>query len=321
MRSVSLVLLTVFLFTIAPACRKSASATVFVDPALATLVPADTMLLAGVRMEQLAKTRFWQDYIKTKRVTMVEDFRKRTGLDPAKDLWEILMTSNGKPDGTLVLIRGKFADMGMEPKLDLPGAQRMSWKGFTMIGDAKNAVLFLNPSTAAAGPTDALHRLVDNRNNISGLPPELDERIKKIPSTNQAWFVAKVEGRIPELGGPASGGGGNGNASASMGMLSNLARLAQSLRFATGALDLREEFHANIDLQATSDQQADRLGGAIRALLGLGRLSTGEKQREVLSVYDGMRVTKEADVVHFVAGIPYPVLEKAAAELPMLGVK
>ncbi len=289
-------------------CRRQGSPNVFVDPALAALVPADTVMLGGVRMEQLAKTKFWTDYVQKGRVPMVENFRTRTGIDLGKDLWELLVAASVKD--SLVLIRGKFSDMGLEPKLQREGADRFTYKGMTLIGDQRNAVLFLNPSTAAAGSTESLRRVVDNRNNITGLPADLDQRIKKISSTNQAWFVSQLgTGVIPELGGV--------NAGAFTGIL----QLARSVKFATGAVDLRTEFDGHVDFETTDPQSADRLGGAIRALLGIGRLRTTDQQREVLSVYDGMHVTKENTSVHLTAEIPYSVLEKAAAELPMLGAK
>jgi hypothetical protein len=304
MRYVSVLLVsTLFLL----GCRKEGSSTVFIDPALATLVPADTVYLAGVRMEKLADTRFWREYVVKGRVPMVEEFRKRTGLRPEKDLWEIIVA--GTPTHATVLIRGKFSDMGLEPKLEREGAQRMSYKGFVMIGDEKTAVLFLNPSTAAAGMTEQLRAIVDNRDKITGIPPELQKRISTIPSTNQAWMVTPLRGVLPGMDGLKAGAFGG------------LAKLMNSVTFATGALDLRMQFSAKVDFETTDPQAAEQLGGTIRGLLGLGRLNTGDRQREVLTVYDGMQVTKQGNVVHFTTDVPYDVLEKAATELKMFGVR
>lgn len=259
-------------------------------------------------MEQLAKTKFWTDYVQKGRIQMVENFRTRTGIDPGKDLWELLVAAS--PKDSLVFIRGKFSDMGLEPKLQREGAERFSYKGMILIGDQRNAVLFLNPSTAAAGSTESLKRIVDNRNNVTGLPADLDQRVKTIPSTTQAWFVSKLgAGVIPDLSG------------ANAGVFTGIVQLARSVRFATGAVDLRTQFDGHVHFETTDPQAADRLGGAIRGLLGIGRLRTTDQQREVLSVYDGMRVTKENTAVHLTAQIPYSVLEKAAEELPMLGAK
>lgn len=300
-------LLLIFLVALLAGCNRQPSATVFVDPALATLVPAETVLLAGIRMQKLVETPLWRDYVLKGRVGLVEDFRKRTGLNPEKDFWEFLIASDAKD--AVVLVRGKFADMGMEPKLQREGVERFSYKGFTLVGDEKNAVLFLNPSTAAAGSVPTLRRLVDNRNNISGLPSDLEQRIKKIPSVNQVWFASKVGGVLPALSNNTPG------------MLTNLSRLAQSVEYASGGFDFRQQVQGAIDMEAHSGQEADRVGGAIRALLGLGRLNTGDRQREILSVYDGLTVERRDTLVRFSANVPYSVLEKAAAELPFLGLR
>ena len=87
-------------------CRRQGSPNVFVDPALAALVPADTVMLGGVRMEQLAKTKFWTDYVQKGRVQVVENFRTRTGIDLGKDLWELLVAASVKD--SLVLIEQVF---------------------------------------------------------------------------------------------------------------------------------------------------------------------------------------------------------------------
>jgi hypothetical protein len=286
-------------------CNRQPSSNVFIDPALAVLVPPDTIALAGVRMNQLAKTPFYRDWVEKRRLTFVEDFRRRTGLDPTKDLWELLITSDGKSG--LVLVRGRFAEHGREPKLDLEGARRFSYKSYTLIGNDETAVVFLNPTTAAAGRTPDLHRLIDRRHEVTGLPPALESRARAMSSTNQAWFVMNVAGQLPaSLGAEAPG------------MLAGLARMAGNVEFVSGAVDLRQAFRANVTAEAGTEQEAEQIRGALRALLGLGRLNTREDRREMLTVFDGMQVSRESKVVRFSTDIPFDLLEKAAAQIPAL---
>jgi hypothetical protein len=288
-------------------CRREGPSNVFLDPALAVLVPPDTIMLAGVRMQQLAQTPLYRDWIEKRRVPALEEFRRRTGLDPAKDVWELLAASDGK--GGLVLVRGRFAAQGQEPKLDLEGARRFSYKGYTLIGSDEHAVLFLNPTTAATGRTQELQRLVDQRSNITGLPPALDARVKAIPSSNQAWFVANVAGQVPDLSGMNAG------------LLTGVLRLVRTIQFATGALDARQAFRSYAALETGNEKEAEQLRGALRAILGLGRLNTQEDRREMLSVFDGMQVVREGAVVRFSTDIPFELLEKATDELRIPGVK
>ena len=106
-------------------------------------------------------------------------------------------------DGTTtwVMLRGKFAEMGMEPRVNREGAQRLGYKGYTMLGDERMAVLFLNPTTAVAASaagTTPHHR---QPRAGTGIPAWLQAQINNIPSTNQAWFA----GVLPEIGQIAGG--------------------------------------------------------------------------------------------------------------------
>lgn len=283
-------------------CSRRASPTVFVDPALAILVPADTFALAGVRMEQLTRTPFYTEWVMKQRVRAAEQFRKESGLDLA-NLWEILVAWHEKTP--LVLVRGRFADQGREPKLELPGAQRFSHKGYTLIGDERYAVVFLNPTTAAAGATAELRSLIERRNTISGIPPMLQERIGKLSSDNQTWFAAQVPKITPEV--PAS----------APPLLANTLRLARTVQFASGGLDLRRAFRAKVQMETASDAEAERIRGTIRGLLGIGRLGTPENRREMLTIYDGMQIEKgSSPIVTFSTDIPFELLAKVLPEIP-----
>jgi hypothetical protein len=294
-------LLLVVALALAAGCKRT-SPTVFVDPALAVLVPPDTIALAGVRLQQLAKTPYYREWVEKRRLEFVEDFRRRTGLDVTKDLWEVLIASDAKQ--AVVLLRGRFSEQGQEPRLNIEGARRFGYKGYTFIGTDEAAVVFMNPSTAVAGPTPAVRRVIDRRNEVTSLPDALQSRINSIPSTNQAWFVANLSGRIPDIG------------ERNAGMWTAIARLGKAMQYAKGGLDVRERFRANIWLEAETEKDAEEFRGAVRALLGLGRLNTGEDRREMLTVFDGMQVARDGRVVHFSTDIPFDLLEKSA--LPYL---
>ena len=180
------------------ACRPKPSPNIVIDPALITLVPADTIWLAGARMDPIRSTEIYKKYVVNQKIQMLDEFTKKTGLDPRSDLWEFLIAGDGKE--VLVMTRGHFSEMGLEPKLNIEGAERMSYKGFTMQGDERAAVVFTNSSTAIAGPTSALRRLIDHRSQSDGGPPKwLTERAAAIPSTNQIWFVGSVANQLGKL--------------------------------------------------------------------------------------------------------------------------
>jgi hypothetical protein len=175
------------------ACQRSPSPSVFVDPALAVLIPQGTTLLAGIRMERLRETSFYREF--AGEAITLHSFLRRTGLDAETDIWEYLIASDGTR--TVTLMRGKFSEMGLEPRSNKPGAQRISRAGVTIIGDERGAVGFLNPTTAIAGSLDAVVLATGGRHESTGVPQPLGKLIAEIASKNTLWFAST--GPAPEF--------------------------------------------------------------------------------------------------------------------------
>lgn len=177
------------------ACHQAPSPTVFLDPALAVLVPRDTTLLAGVRMQRLRATSFYAEV--AKEAPRLSRFRGDVGLQDDADVWEYLIASNGSD--WVALMRGKFSEMGMEPRSKKTGAMRISHKGVSVIGDERGAVAFLNPTTAIAGPVSAIKKALDERNSNTGVPDPLERLARELSSSNETWVVSvgPVPGFLP----------------------------------------------------------------------------------------------------------------------------
>ena len=89
-----------------------------IDPALTSLIPPDTILLAGARLDKLQETPIYKQHLANRTVPLIDDFPKQIGLQvKRKDLWELLLISDGKQ--SVVLGRGKFADEA-EPRIESP---------------------------------------------------------------------------------------------------------------------------------------------------------------------------------------------------------
>jgi hypothetical protein len=280
-------------------CNRQPSATVFIDPALGPLVPADTIMMAGIRMKQIVDTPFYRKHIVGQQVEFIEEFKKQTGLDPTKDFWEILFTSDGKE--SLVMMRGRFSEHGLEPKINKEGFQRLGYKGYTLLGNERNAVVFLNPSVGVAGSTSGLRRMIDRRDAGGGIPAVLQERISRIPSTHQIWFAASVAGRLPDLG---------QNDSA---MWGNAARLAQTVQFASGGIDVSFGFRASAVLETTSEEDARRIRDTLRGLVGIGRLTTSRERPELVRLYDSIAIGLDGKNTTAKADVPSDLVDEAMA--------
>ena len=166
----------------------------------------------------------------------MEDFARQTGLDPQKDLWELLFVSNGK--NNVLLGRGKFANE-MEPRLEKGGAKRFGYKGYNLIGDEKAAVVFISSSTAAMGATDSLRYLLDQRGTSKGPPPALQALMKDIPSDTQFWAAY--------AGGPVDLG--------FTGNLANITKFINSIESGSIYFDLRAGLNGVAVGQCATDQE------------------------------------------------------------------
>ncbi len=286
-------------------CRPKPSPTILIDPALITLVPADTIFLAGARMEPIRATEVYKKYVQDKKIDTLDEFTKKTGLDPRADLWEFLIAGNGKD--TMVMARGHFAEMGLEPKLDIEGAQRFTYKGFTLLGDEARAVVFTNSSTAIAGSTAVLRRLIDHRTQPdAGAPKWLTERAAAIPSSNQIWFVGSVAGQLEKIMPKGAGQG------------LNAGQFLDALQLLTVQIDLLTGVKIHAEGLCVAEPDARRLNDALRAALGLARLSTGDANPQLLRLIDGAKVVQQQKAVLVDTNWPLSAIDELIKLAPPL---
>jgi hypothetical protein len=268
--------------------------TVKVDPSIATLVPSDTVMLVGTRLEALEKTEVFQKNFAKRDIPQIREFAEKTGIDARKDLWELLFVSNGKTG--VLLARGKFADDMMEPELERHGAQKFTYKGLTMLGSETGAVTLINSTTAALGDAPALRTLIDQRGTSQGPPPPMQALMKQIPANAQFW---------------AAYGGGPVNlpfdANSNLG---NLNRLLGSIQTGTLWFDLTAGLDGMAGMSCSSDDGAQKVEGALKALIGIGRLSVPKNQPELAQAYDGMQVTQEGHRVRLHIHVPESMVDK-----------
>jgi hypothetical protein len=275
-------------------CASKKPAAVHVDPSIETLVPPDTVLLVGTRLETLLQTPIYQQNFANRDIPQIDQFARRTGIDPRKDLWELLYVSNGHQG--VLLARGKFADEMMEPNFEKQGTPRSSYKGLNFYGNGRDAVVLFSPTVAAAGEVDALHTFIDDRSKSNGPPPALANLMKQIPYDAQFW--AAYSGGPMQLPFEAST------------PLANINKLLASVQSGTLYFDLRNGLNGTAHADCGTDQDAEQVAGAIRALIGLGRLSVPKAHPELAQVYDTLRVAQEAKRVNLDVAVPQPMVDQ-----------
>ena len=257
----------------AAGCSRERSS-VAVDAALLTQVPGDTIALGAMRVKALRGTAAWKKLLEQPGVNaQLDKLAAETSFDPRKDLWEILWSTNGKD--TLVYARGEFAPMGLEPKMQREGAQRMNYKGSMLLGDEESAVWFVNSSTGVFGRTAKIRELIESRDaRKPGPSAALRERIDAFPPNAHFWAVADAAAMPSFESGPRGGIATN--------FLRNLPKLMQSVKMVSMHLSLQDGMALETTAYCDSETGARPVHDSLRGMLGLARIALPEKQRTLL---------------------------------------
>jgi hypothetical protein len=297
-------LLTAVLPLVIGSCVRKPSVGVFVDPAFGPLVPPDTRYMAGIRLDKIRETPFYKQlngrFDLDRRLDL---FAERTGLDPRKDMWYILVASNGKD--TLLLARGRFTVGEMEPKLGALGSTRMKYKDYTLIGNPETSVAFINPGVAAAGTQSVLENLIDHRGQWSDLPAQLAAKLRTMSSGDQLWMVSDAPFPDAAIAGPDTTG--------MKSMLSNLLGYMKETQ-AGVHIDRGADFKASIE--CVSEEGAQRVRDAVKGAIGLARLNTREDEMQMLKLYDAVQVNQKAANVDIQAEIAPDLVDPLLKMLP-----
>lgn len=252
---------------------------VFIDPQFASLVPADTTLLVGLRVENLVKTPIYQKYLSGGKISIVDRIARGTGINAEKSLWNLLFVSTGKQ--SFVLGRGKFADELMAPDFSNKGVRRFGYKGFSLFGDDQQAMLMVNSSTIAVADTPTLRWLVDQRSSLTGLPERLNALTKQIPRQTQFWGAY--------LGGPID--------LPLTGNLQNVNKVLGLVASGTFYFDFTDGAKGTLTGIAANAQDAQQVHDGLQGFLGLGRMMTPKTQPQLARVFDGIQVVQEGQRV------------------------
>jgi hypothetical protein len=276
-------------------CQTRKPTSVHIDPALERLVPSDTIFITGAKIAEIQNTPVYQKWLGQVALPQLEDFTKRTGVDPRKDLSEVISCSNGK--SAILLARGTFRASDLERRLEANGATKVAYKGRNLFGNERSAVMFMSSSTAVAGSTPELKAIIDQPSN-RGLPPALRDKVASIGAGNQVWAAA-----VGGLQGLNLGVPDNSN-------LGTALRLLQGIDSADIGIDLRNGLDLKAEADCKTDRDAKRLNDAVRGIVGLGRLSTPDNQPELLKLYDAIKVSQQQAHVQVVAQVGSDLVDK-----------
>jgi hypothetical protein len=276
-------------------CQARKSESLHIDPALESLVPADTVFVVGANVDAIRDTPVFQKLLSQMPLPQLDEFTRRTGLDPRKDLSQILTCSNGK--SALLMARGKFKTQEVESRLEANGAKQFAYKKYSLFGDERAAIFFLNASTAIAGPAEELRPIIDGT-GARGLPPALRDLLRSLPAGDQIYaaLAGGLEGlnlTIPQ----------DSN-------LGNIVNVLRAIDSATLGMDLRGGIAATAEVTSKTERDAKFVHDMVKGVVGLGRLNTPDSHPELLRLYDAIKVEQQQTHTKVTADIPADLADR-----------
>lgn len=287
-------------------CERASKQGIFVDPAFGPLIPPDTRFMAGVRLDKIRDTPFYKKLnSSTDLQRQLDLFSQRTGLDPRKDLWQVLFVSNGAQ--SLVFARGRFTEGEMEPKLGALGSERQHYKNYTLIGNAQTSVVFLNPGVAVAGSQPALKNLLDHRSEYRDIPASFSKKLASMRADDQIWAVD--QGALRQL---------QGSGPDTTGMRSMLENLIGFVNTSSVGVHIDEGATVSAEVDCVSNEGAQRVRDALKGAVGLARLNTRSDQMGILRLYDAIKIDQSDNRVSVGAEIAPDLAQQFLAIMPQL---
>ncbi len=293
MRSVPAIALAFFLLA---GCQPRQSASLHISPALEGLVPSDTVVVLGVNLAAIRNTAIYQKLIARVPLPQLDRFTQETGLDPRKDLAEILLCSSGKD--ALLLVRGTFRMTDLEARFKSKGVTPSDYKGHQLFGDDRGAITFLDDSTAAAGTTAGIHSLLDAPKAGRGLPAPLRDLLRTLPADDQIY--AALTGGVQNLNLPLPREGN----------LGNVLQALRSVDTAMIGMNLSKGIDAIAVVNCNTERDAKFIHDLLRGLIGFGRLNTPDNQPDMLKLYDAIQVTQDKTQAKATADVPQELADK-----------
>jgi len=264
------------------------------DPALAAFIPPDTVALAGVRTDLLRETPIYRKLAAQNRLPRFDEFRTDSGFDPASDMRELLLASDGKQ--VVAIGRGDFKTKPSGSLKNTP------YKGYPLYTrDDREVIAFPDEHTVLGGSPVVVRAAIDQwSSHLHGAPPDLIARARALPSDAQIWAViAGWKGLPPD-------------ALRGMGNAGNFDRVLRQVEGANLNIDLRAGVHAAAIGDCRTEADAQTLSESLRGLAGLARLGVPRNQPDLLRVFDGIQVKQEGRVVKVTIDISQDLADQLA---------
>ena len=282
----------------------------------ALILPADAKFVMGFDVKRFAASPFYERF-KAQRGMKPEalaELEAKTGLDPARDLDQIVIAGTGVRGAGVAVALGHFDLYKLGRAIEASGkAQGTSYEGVTVYNFSEESkqplsLALVDESTLVLGPTDRVMQALASRTR--GETPlktntGLMARVEKIQPGSTFWMVgdqsllASLPTSIPAPG--ASAGGGSVALPSLVGLT------------VTGDLD--PQVSIAVTGEAKDAAAAKNLADVVRGLVAMASLQAAQKP-ELSQLASAVSVATEENRVLVSARIPYETLDALQPKRP-----
>jgi hypothetical protein len=282
----------------------------------ALILPADAKFVMGFDVKRFAASPFYERF-KAQRGMKPEalaELEAKTGLDPARDIDQIVIAGTGVRGAGVAVALGHFDLYKLGRAIEASGkAQGTSYEGVTVYNFSEESkqplsLALVDESTLVLGPTDQVTQALASRTR--GETPlktntGLMARVEKIQPGSTFWMVgdqsllASLPTSIPAPG--ASAGGGSVALPSLVGLT------------VTGDLD--PQVSVAVTGEAKDAAAAKNLADVVRGLVAMASLQAAQKP-ELSQLASAVSVATEENRVLVSARIPYETLDALQPKRP-----
>ena len=264
-------------------CSGSAPNGIAVPKPFTPLISPDATMLGGIDVEALKSSPLYARYASALNYPGLDQFATEYGIDPRRDLSQLLYVANERNQYSLV--RGTFRAEDLERKLRSKGAKADEYKSIKLLEAPGGALAILKGPVAVVGSPEVVRGAIDTEEDGRGEVPEvIADHLRSLPKGDQAWFVSR-------RGLPFA------SAVTRTDVQSALSNIIGFIAEAMGSLRVDSGARLNAALYCSTAEGATRVHDALRATVAIGRLSTKDNETSLLKMYDAVQIERKENVV------------------------
>jgi len=290
------------------------------DPQLLNLVMPDAKVLAGVNVEQAKGTQFGQ-YVLNQLQTEdkhMQELVALTGFDPRRDVRELLVASDGVPEGKtgLALAKGNFDVAKITAAATLHGVTGEVYKGITILSgpNKKEAgIAFLDAFTVAAGDIASVKGAIDRLSSPQSLPAAVTVKVNLWSNSQDAWGITTVPPaslnphvtQQAKAGARAQNPGQNGMQNP---MAAPIMNATQNVLAAAGGVKFGALVVFSGEAECDTAQNATTLGDVVKLLVNLAQMQASQ-DATAQALIKSVTVNTNGNVLKVSASLPQDVFQ------------